>query len=200
MVLPFALFWVLVIFCFSFHSLGVVMCMFFIFYFIDHGRHFSMHTQFSLKLVGKCCLRTEQELKTTSLDLCATYIVQNHFLKIFYLFMRASNCRGAEGVWEAGSPLSREPGLGFDPRTLEIMSQRQILNWPSRPSAPYIVQNLNYLFYFANLSFLKYQYLFRFIHIVNFFVHSPLDWRLSIWDHFSWSIYPSGFREGRVFW
>jgi len=33
---------------------------------------------------------------------------------------------GAEGEREAGSPLSKEPNTGLDPRTL--MSQRQMLN------------------------------------------------------------------------
>ena len=57
---------------------------------------------------------------------CSLVLLSFYFFKDFiYLFEtwqeRENEWRGVGTAGEAGSPLSREPNMGLDPRTLEIM-------------------------------------------------------------------------------
>ena len=53
---------------------------------------------------------------------------------------RAQAWLAAEGEGEAGSPLSREPDMGLNPRTLDHdLSRRQKFNGLRHPGAPEIV-------------------------------------------------------------
>ena len=57
------------------------------------------------------------------------------FLKILFIYKRERHKQGggAEAEGEAGSPLSREPNLGLDPRTLESQSKPKAEASPTEP-------------------------------------------------------------------
>ena len=67
---------------------------------------------------------------------CWGFVVVVVFKDFIYLFVRGRIQAGGltEGEREAGSPLSREPDTGLDPRTPDHdLSRKQTLNQPSAP-------------------------------------------------------------------